>query len=50
MRKEVKAMKKENLIDFDDEQLEKILAFQKQEGFKTVQEAIMVAVNTFLKD
>lgn len=43
-------MEKENLIAFTDEQLEMILAFQKQEGFETVQDAIMIAVKAFLKD
>ena len=37
-------------IAFDDEDIDTILAFQKQEGFNTVQEAIMSAVKSCLKD
>ena len=42
--------KREVLIAFTDEELEEILAFQKQEGQETVQEAIMDAVRACLKD
>lgn len=42
--------KRERLIAFTDEELDKILEFQKQEGFNTVQEAIMAAVGSCLKD
>jgi len=38
------------LVQFNKEQIENIIAFQKQEGFSTAQEAIMTAVNAFLKD
>jgi hypothetical protein len=40
----------ENLIGFTDEELEKILSLQKQEGFETVQETVICAVNTCLKE
>lgn len=36
------------LIEFSEESLEKILAFQESEGFNTVQEAITVAVTACL--
>ena len=42
--------KRELLIAFTDEEFEEILAFQKQEGQETVQEAIMDAVRACLKD
>ena len=43
-------MEKENLIAFTDEQLEIVLAFQEQEGQETVQDAIMDAIKSCLKD
>ena len=43
-------MERENLIAFSDEQLDTILAFQKQEGQETVQDAIMDALRSCLKD
>ena len=43
-------MEREHLIAFTDEELEMILAFQQQEGQSTVQEAIMDAVRSCLKD
>ena len=48
-RKACYTLSKENLISFNDEQLEEILAFQEQEGFNTVQEAIMAAVLSCLR-
>jgi len=51
-RKEKQAMEDErkNLIAFNTEELDNILKFQEQEGFNTVQEAIMAAVGSCLKD
>ena len=39
-----------NLIEFADEELEKILSLQEQEGFNTVQETVIEAVNSCLKE
>ena len=39
-----------NLIEFTDDQLDKILAFQEQEGFETVQDAVIGAVESCLKE
>ena len=49
-QKGVTKMERENLIAFTDEQLDMILAFQKQEGQETVQDAIIDAVRFCLKD
>jgi hypothetical protein len=45
-----KTVERENLIAFNDEQLDMILKFQEQEGFETIQDAIMSAVNACVKD
>ena len=39
-----------NLIEFTDEELEIILSLQEQEGFNTVQETVIGAVNSCLKE
>jgi hypothetical protein len=39
-----------NMIEFTDDQLDKILALQEQEGFETVQDAVICAVDSFLKE
>jgi hypothetical protein len=38
------------MIEFTEEQMEKILELQKQEGFETVQDTVMAAVSACLKD
>lgn len=38
------------LIEFTDEEFEKILALQEQEAFNTVQETVICAVNSCLHD
>ena len=43
-------MENDNLIAVTDEQLDKILALQRQEGFNTVQDAIEAAIDVCLKD
>ena len=37
-------------IIFTEEELDKIMKFQEQEGFETVQDAVMVAVNSCMKE
>ena len=38
------------LIEFSEEQMDKILELQEQEGFETVQETVMEAISACLKD
>jgi hypothetical protein len=39
-----------NMIEFTDDQLDKILALQELEGFETVQDAVVGAVESCLKE
>lgn len=48
---EVKIMGETTIhIIFSEEEMDKIMKFQDQEGFETVQDAVMAAINSCMKE